>query len=186
VISEPVAAVQTRIAEIRAMMNAATATQSTTQSPTQPSAGGAVGAAGSDFASVLAQVSQADAPDLSKYPNGKIPEHLLTSIGGNERLAANAAQAFTEMRAAATAAGINLPVNDSYRSYDEQVEMARTKGLYSQGGLAAAPGTSTHGLGMSVDLELNPTTLSWMQTNAGKYGFKNDVPGESWHWTYKP
>jgi hypothetical protein len=42
-------------------------------------------------------------------------------------------------------AGVDIGVTDSYRSYDAQVDVARRKGLYSQGGLAATPGTSDHG-----------------------------------------
>jgi LAS superfamily LD-carboxypeptidase LdcB len=81
---------------------------------------------------------------------------------------------------------VTVGITDSYRSYDEQVDLAKRKGLYSQGGLAAQPGTSDHGWGMAADLDLNAKALSWMRANGEKYGFDENVPRESWHWTYSP
>jgi zinc D-Ala-D-Ala carboxypeptidase len=124
-------------------------------------------------------------PELEQYGNGRIPEGALQTIGvGNHRLWAPAATAFKHMAADARAAGVDIGVTDSYRSYDQQVDVARRKGLYSQGGLAATPGTSNHGWGMSLDLDLNGRALSWMRDNAGRYGFVEDVPREPWHWTF--
>jgi D-alanyl-D-alanine carboxypeptidase len=119
------------------------------------------------------------------WPNGRIPASALTPIGGGHRLAAPAATAFGELAAAARADGISFSVNDSYRSYEQQVDMARRKGLYSEGGLAARPGTSQHGLGMAVDLDLNPEAQAWMRANGARFGFVEDVPREPWHWTFK-
>ena len=120
------------------------------------------------------------------WPNGEIPASELTSIGGRERLTSRAADGFLQMRAAAARDGVELPVNDSYRSLAEQEDMAERKGLYSEGGLAAKPGTSTHGLGVSVDLQLDDRALTWMRANGERYGFAEDVPREPWHWTYTP
>ena len=123
-------------------------------------------------------------PDLAKYGNGKIPAAALTEIGGGHRLWEPAAQGFKRMMAAAEAAGITIGVTDSYRSYEQQVDLAERKGLYSQGGLAATPGTSNHGWGKSLDLDLDPQAQTWMRANAEKFGFVEDVPREPWHWTY--
>lgn len=136
-------------------------------------------------ASLSAAVGAA-APAGRTYPNGQIPDSALTSIGGNERLTARAAEGFAQLRAAAARDGVELPVNDSYRSLAEQEDMARRKGLYSQGGLAAKPGTSTHGLGLSVDLELDGKALAWLRENGKGFGFVEDVPREPWHWTFAP
>ncbi|MFH1810595.1 MAG: LysM peptidoglycan-binding domain-containing protein [Pseudomonadota bacterium] len=122
--------------------------------------------------------------DLARYGNGRIPSSALTPIGvGSHRLWAPAADAFKRMRADAAAAGITIGVTDSYRSYDAQVDLARRKGLYSNGGLAAVPGTSKHGWGLAVDLDLNSRAQAWMQANAGRYGFST-IPREPWHWQY--
>ena len=53
-------------------------------------------------------------------------------------------------------------------------------------GLAATPGTSNHGWGMSLDLDLDDEAQQWMRTNGPDYGFVEDVPREPWHWTYRP
>lgn len=119
------------------------------------------------------------------YENGRLPDEALTPIGvGSHRLAAPAATAFTRMTDAAKAAGVDIGVTDSYRTYDAQVDVANRKGLYSQGGLAAKPGTSDHGLGLALDLDLDADALAWMRANAGRFGFVEDTPRESWHWKF--
>ena len=74
---------------------------------------------------------------------------------------------------------MKIGITDSYRSYDEQVDVARRKGLYSQGGLAAKPGTSEHGWGMATDLDLNSKAQAWMRANGEKYGFVENVPARA-------
>jgi hypothetical protein len=124
--------------------------------------------------------------ELVAYGNGRIPAEALTPIGvGNHRLYGPAAEAFQQLLSDAAAAGIEIGVTDSYRSYDSQVDLARRKGLYSQGGLAATPGTSNHGWGLSVDLDLDATAQAWMRQNGARYGFVEDVPREPWHWTFR-
>jgi hypothetical protein len=66
------------------------------------------------------------------------------------------------------------------------VDLAERKGLYKNGGLAAVPGTSDHGWGRSLDLRLDGAALAWMRENGAAFGFREDVPRESWHWTYYP
>jgi len=124
--------------------------------------------------------------ELVGYGNGKIPAGALASIGGDQRLYAPAAGAFTRMTADAKAQGVTIGVNESYRDLSEQQRLANELGLYSQGGKAAAPGTSNHGWGLSLDLQLDPKAQQWMRDNGYKYGFAEDVPREPWHWTYRP
>lgn len=125
--------------------------------------------------------------DLAAYGNGRVPAAGLEGLGqGQHRLWSPAARAFRAMEAAAQRDGVSLPVSESYRSYDQQVDMARRKGLYSAGGLAAAPGTSEHGWGRAVDLRLDDRAQQWLRTNAAAYGYAADVPREPWHWAYTP
>ena len=125
--------------------------------------------------------------DLVAYGNGKVPSAALSPIGqGQHRLWGPAAQSFTQLSAAAARDGVRIKVTDSYRSYDQQVDLARRKGLYSQGGLAAKPGTSTHGLGLSVDLQLYSRALAWVREHGAEFGFVEDVPRDPWHWTFRP
>ena len=122
--------------------------------------------------------------DLRRFGNGRIPASALTPIGiGSHRLFAPAAQAFKQMRAAAAAQGIQIGVTDSYRDYATQVDLVRRKGLYSQGGLAATPGTSQHGWGMAVDVDTNSRGTQWLRQNASRFGFST-IPREPWHWQY--
>ena len=125
--------------------------------------------------------------DLAAYGNGRVPATALEKIGNTgHRLWAPAAEALTRMMGEAQKAGVHIGVTDSYRSYAEQVDLAKRKGLYSQGGLAAKPGTSEHGWGMAADLNLDAKASSWMKQHGAEYGFVNNVPRESWHWAYKP
>jgi hypothetical protein len=124
--------------------------------------------------------------ELLRYGNGKIPADALQSIGkGNHRLWAPAGKGFNAMEAAAAKDGVKIGVTDSYRTYESQVDLAKRKGLYKNGGLAATPGTSNHGWGMSMDLDLDSKALAWMREHGKEYGFVEDVPREPWHWTYR-
>ena len=124
--------------------------------------------------------------DLAVYGNGQVPASALASVGTTgHRLWAPAASAFETLLAAAKTDGVDIGITDSYRTYDSQVDLAERKGLYSEGGLAAKPGTSDHGWGLSLDLRLDPAALSWMRANGATYGFAEDVPREPWHWTFQ-
>lgn len=121
--------------------------------------------------------------------NGNLSSGMLVDIGGNHKLQPAAAQAYNQMVDAAKSEGINWSVTDSYRTYDEQVDLARRKGIYGRGGLAAVPGTSNHGWGLAVDLggganQEGSKQNEWLQQNAGRFGFAN-ISGEPWHWEYK-
>ncbi len=123
--------------------------------------------------------------ELAAYGNGRIPTDALAPIGvGSHRLWAPAAAAFTDMVAAAAADGITIGVTDSYRSYAAQVDVAERKGLYINGGLAAVPGTSKHGWGKAVDLDLGAAAQQWMRTHGPAFGFVENVPREPWHWEW--
>jgi len=125
--------------------------------------------------------------ELAGYGNGRIPAGALAPLGiGEHRLWAPAASSFRQLLAAAAADGVEIGVTDSYRSYESQVRLAEEKGLYSEGGLAATPGTSNHGWGMSLDLDLDDRAQAWMRDNGWRFGFVEDVPREPWHWTYRP
>ena len=124
--------------------------------------------------------------DLAVYGNGQVPASALAAVGTTgHRLWAPAASAFETLLAAAKTDGVDIGITDSYRTYDSQVDLAERKGLYSEGGLAAKPGTSDHGWGLSLDLRLDPAALSWMRANGATYGFAEDVPREPWHWTFQ-
>lgn len=125
--------------------------------------------------------------ELAGTENGRLPDTLLDSIGqGSHRLERTAATAFRRMAAAAAQDGVDLAVSDSYRSYADQQRVAGSVGLYREGGLAAVPGTSTHGWGLSVDVVQTTRTQTWLRANANRFGFAQDVAREPWHYTYRP
>lgn len=160
------------------------------------SAAGATGAAGRAGAGAPAAVGSGRAlvdargvpVELRAHGNGRIPADALSAVGGldGHRLWTPAARSLEALRAAAARDGVRIGVTDSYRPYDVQVDLVRRKGLYSQGGLAAVPGTSDHGWGIAVDLDLDSRAQAWMRANGGRYGFVEDVPREPWHWAYRP
>jgi len=125
--------------------------------------------------------------DLAMYDNGKIPAQALAPIGTTgHSMWAPAAANFEKLLADAKADGVDIGINDSYRTYERQVELVDRLGLYNDGGLAAVPGTSNHGWGRAVDLHLNGEALTWMRANGEKYGFVEDTPRETWHWAFYP
>jgi LAS superfamily LD-carboxypeptidase LdcB len=181
-----------RIAEIRALIGGLTAV---------PSAQGARASAAQFDAALSDAVGQLDATtsrgsgarnaqgvpaDLAVYGNGRIPREALDEVGKTgHKLSAPAGQALEQLLTAAARDGVEIGITDSYRSYDAQVDVARRKGLYRQGGLAAAPGTSSHGWGVAVDLDLDDKAQAWMRSRAGRFGFVEDTPREPWHWVFK-
>lgn len=121
------------------------------------------------------QLDRSELEPIKGAGSSKTKGHMLNDI---------AAKAYSEMVAAAEADGVSWEITDSYRDYETQVDVAARKGLYSQGGLAAVPGTSNHGWGSAVDLKLNDEALAWLRDNAERFGFTN-IPREPWHWEHK-
>jgi len=194
-------AVNSRIAQIQTRIIAMQTQQAT--APRQASPTTSTTGTGGAFATALADAmgtqssagvaksyslnSKGIPTELVGYGNGKIPAKALEKVGGTgHKLWAPAAESLTRMISDAKAQGVTIGITDSYRSFGEQVDVARRKGLYSQGGLAAKPGTSEHGWGMATDLDLNNKAQAWMREHGEKYGFVENTPREPWHWAYKP
>ena len=124
---------------------------------------------------------------LRRFGNGTIPPEALSRVAGTgHKLYEPAARSLERLLSAASAAGIRVGVTDSYRSIEVQRQVASEKGLYRDGGLAAVPGTSAHGWGLAVDLDLDSRAQAWMRANAHRFGFVEDTPREPWHWGYRP
>lgn len=131
---------------------------------------------------------------LVEAANGEIPTDQLNQIevlpgeSARHKLNPVAASAYNQMVDAAKKDGITWGITDSYRTLDSQVRVAKKKGLYSKGGLAAKPGTSNHGWGSAVDLDFKKGSGSaagqWLRNNAANFGFTN-IPREPWHWEHK-
>lgn len=132
------------------------------------------------------------------YSNGRIPRDQLGVIpwAPAEELRPDALQSLVAMNVAFRASfGYDLPINNGYRSYEEQVE---AEAIY--GDEAAPAGTSNHGWAMAVDIgnfnhiriSFGSATYKWLSENAGRYGWVNPEwalpggsgPDEAWHWEF--
>ena len=116
-----------------------------------------------------------------------------------------AINAFAEMEKAASTEGMELVINSSYRSYQDQVDISDTYlKLYGQSYVeryVAKPGYSEHQTGLAFDIGsrnsnvfANSKEYEWMLENAYKYGFILRFPkkyetitgfrSEPWHYRY--
>ena len=132
--------------------------------------------------------------------NGLFPDALLTHLGWPEadhlRLVPNAAASLNRL-AIAFEANFDKPLylSDAYRTFDEQVRLKITKGVF-----AATPGSSNHGFGLAIDMasRINidgSAEHRWMEANGPYYGWINpwwaenyiprDGQHEPWHWEYR-
>ncbi|MFW2514242.1 hypothetical protein ACNI3K_10740 [Demequina sp. SO4-13] len=119
--------------------------------------------------------------------NGVLALDSLCDIGflPGHRLQCDAARSLEEADAAYFAQhGRHLNVTDSYRSYGVQV---RTRAI--KPATAARPGTSNHGWGMAVDLDV--PSAAWLRAHGEDFGWVHPEwarPGgskpESWHLEY--
>lgn len=124
-------------------------------------------------------------PVVRNGENGRLDTSQL--VDADERgnlLQPAAASAWQAMVQAAAQDGVTLSIGNSYRTYEQQVHLAQEKGLYSQGGLAASPGTSNHGWGTAVDVGNNPGEREWLAQNGNRFGF-HTIAREPWHWEYR-
>ena len=75
-----------------------------------------------------------------------------------------------------TLTGKNVTVNESFRTYDDQMELRR---LYPR--KAAKPGNSIHEFGMALDINSPEANQLDEMGLLRKYGFTRPVGGETWH-----
>jgi peptidoglycan hydrolase-like protein with peptidoglycan-binding domain len=87
---------------------------------------------------------------------------------------------FDQMVAAAKKAGVSLQINNSYRSYAEQVVLWDRYGHDPR--RVARPGTSNHQSGKAIDFVNTPGAYAWLKANASRFGLHN-YPPEAWHYS---
>ncbi|WP_278236009.1 M15 family metallopeptidase [Isoptericola sp. AK164] len=157
-----------------------------------PLASGAAGS-GSLSATLQAVVGQ-HASSTAGYSNGRIPTSVLCSIttAPGHMLRCDAAAQFAALNAEyRDRFGVDIPLTDSYRSYDAQVAVRAAKPH-----LAAVPGTSNHGWGLALDLSTpisggHSAEYVWLRVHAPDFGWDNPVwarpngsKPEPWHWEF--
>lgn len=106
--------------------------------------------------------------------NGRLSAAQLVTIDtAGHQLAGPAAAAYTAALAAGMPAG---GVRDAYRSF------ARQQTFYAappnRAGLAAVPGTSSHGWGLALDLDDDQAV--WLLAHP-EFGFRRTITVEPWH-----
>lgn len=126
--------------------------------------------------------------------NGRLPGALLATIPGtNKQLRSDLVPQTTALRTAFEKRfGKPLVITDAYRTYEEQVRLKATKGVY-----AATPGTSNHGLGQAIDFGSGVNVEGsaeylWMRESAPRFGWTHPLwardgnprngQQEPWHW----
>lgn len=155
--------------------------------------------------------------DLRGTSNGRLRPAQLVNIEPYGRLHPRAADAWHAMRVTAAAAGIELKptsVADTYRTYLQQrtlflarynattklkAAIAKKQGkdvrvwegtpYIKKDGVASAavPGTSNHGLGLTVDVAgASGARLDWLEDNAVRFGWSWEFTSgaEPWHVRY--
>lgn len=150
--------------------------------------------------------------DLKDVDNGKLPKSKLSKIECGGEMWKWAALCFNLMYKDAKKAGITLKNIGDYRTFQRQLEMFNERySLEDEGRIprvtrkyqgktwylrkgkspSGIPGTSNHGLGLAIDLDVkNGKTLAWLCENAPSYGFflqtgdASSPEFEAWHWQY--
>lgn len=132
------------------------------------------------------------------HKNGQIPQSALkeTATAPGHYLHPQAAAAFDDMNRqyAKEHNGASITISESYR------DLATQQSYYNSGITKAPPGTSNHGNGLAIDLNVGGAGFQspiyqWLAKNANKYGFinprwardRNDPQwylDEPWHWEY--
>ena len=129
--------------------------------------------------------------DAMKYGNAALPKPALCTAG-LATLRCDAAKKFNEWNEEykKSHGGANIPVNTSYRDMAWQIQLYQT-----QPGLTAKPGTSNHGWGLAVDIQVGAMYSplhNWFVKTAPKYGWQWPAsvrpggrgPDEAWHFEF--
>jgi hypothetical protein len=92
----------------------------------------------------------------------------------------------TSMIEAARSAGVTIKLNSAFRTMAKQRALYRDY-LIGFGNKAARPGRSNHQAGLAIDVNYRDAgVVSWLRQNASRFGFRETVSGEPWHWEYRP
>ncbi|GAB3714499.1 peptidoglycan-binding protein [Mariniluteicoccus flavus] len=125
------------------------------------------------------------------YRNGQLPSSILCTVpfSPKDKVACYMLPdlvAFNEAHKKMFGSNISITGNNNaYRPLSVQEHYWRTLPR----GQAARPGTSNHGWGLAIDISNvgghGTARYRWLNSNAGKYGFDDNVGHEAWHWEYE-
>ncbi|TDT66080.1 M15 family metallopeptidase [Frigoribacterium sp. PhB116] len=166
-------------------------------SPSRASAAVLLGETTKGVDSVEEALAEAAQSAWGGYSNGRVPASALTpvlaSVAGSGYLRQDAAARYFDMSLAfASAVGRPLAITEGYRDFARQQDYWN-RYQAGTGNLAAYPGTSNHGWGISADFGASvdvagSTAKRWMDANAPSYGWQPTGNGfsrpEAWHFDY--
>ena len=118
------------------------------------------------------------------YKNGRPMRIRVVTIGWAD-VEISTARAFRKMEAAAAKDGVDLSIRSGFRSHERQHMLYRAW-REGWGNKAARPGFSNHQSGRALDIDMDGAVAAWMSRNAKKFGFRQTVRGEPWHWEFTP
>jgi len=105
-------------------------------------------------------------------------------VEGSFRLRPDAAQAYLAMKRAAASEGTSISLESAWRDFAKQ-KILYKEYVEGRGNLAAAPGTSTHEMGIAIDLR---NGIPWAQQNGSRFGWINTGMSfsqkEPWHFDF--
>ena len=141
-----------------------------------PASGAATGSSGSAAPSNTTASSAAAGPSSNQVVNsGGVP----TVLRQGKPIGAAIAPQFDAMVKAAQASGVNLQIEDGYRSPAQQQALWNANPNPT---MVARPGTSEHEKGDAIDFKNTPGAFAWLQQNSTRFGFHN-YPPEPWHYS---
>lgn len=129
-------------------------------------------------------------------------KQVLCCIVGKHIIEKNTAYDFIMMAALASQQGINLFINEAWRSNERQTQLYQERSnalVRAKKGQAAPPGYSNHQSGIALDIEAgiskerwvagvrHSPVFDWLTENAPKFGFNHkegEAASESWHWVH--
>jgi hypothetical protein len=113
--------------------------------------------------------------------NGQLDESSLVPVQGSYKLRSDAASAFRNLQSAAQKSGVQISLSSAYRSYEKQQYLWNNRA--SNPYPVAAPGTSNHGWGTSIDVPEGPVN-NWIKKYGRSYGWI-PLPGDAVHFDFK-
>ena len=133
---------------------------------------------------------------ISGGSNCPVPSEseMVTIPGTNFKAKPAVAENFIRMKQAAAADGITLTVRSGWRSEQTQIYLWNK---YNGKSAVARPcsmggGGSNHNSGVALDIAIgcrktdsncNSPAYRWMKANGGRYGFNNNLPRDTVHWS---
>lgn len=180
-----------------AFAGTAAVTGALVQRPSAARAAVTLGETDSGVTTVQEALAEAALSEWGGHQNGRVPASaltpVLTTVQGSGFLRPDAARDYFSLSLAfSSALGRSLDITEGYRDYDRQLDYWN-RYQAGTGNLAAYPGTSNHGWGISCDFasgvqNAGSDAKRWMDANAPSYGWSPTGNGfsrpEAWHFDY--